>query len=73
MIERKAREGKGRQGMVEGRSVAEVQLFREDVVQRLAQPSLIGVVSKVGGDSDSEDSSEIEDEEEEQEEQMGKV
>ncbi|KAL2611996.1 hypothetical protein R1flu_023688 [Riccia fluitans] len=58
--------GGGKRSVMEGKSVAEVQLFREDVVQYLSDPSVIGVVSKVGGDSDSEDSSNSEDEEEEE-------
>ncbi|KAL2612071.1 hypothetical protein R1flu_023763 [Riccia fluitans] len=55
--------------IMEGRSVGEVQLFREDVVQRVSQPSFIGVVAKVGGDSDSEDSSESDEEAEEEEDE----
>lgn len=55
----------------EGRKVSEVRIFREDVVRSslvLGYPPHIGMVVKVGGDSDSEEDSEDDDEEEEEEE-----
>ncbi|KAJ7538473.1 hypothetical protein O6H91_11G049400 [Diphasiastrum complanatum] len=45
--------------------VTEVQLFREDVVESVAHSSLIGMVSKVGGDSSDSSSSSSSDGEEE--------
>jgi ubiquitin-conjugating enzyme E2 O len=55
----------------EGRKVSEVRIFREDVVRSslvLGYPPHIGMVVKVGGDSDSDEDSEDDDEEEEEEE-----
>lgn len=45
----------------EGHRVSDVQLFQEDVVQSLANPGRIGMVTRVGGDSSDSESSDSED------------
>ncbi|CAM6019153.1 unnamed protein product [Sphagnum balticum] len=55
------------------RVLSNVQIFREDVVTSLAfLPPRIGLVVRVGGDSDSDDSDESEDEDDEEEEEEEK-
>ncbi|XP_024394860.1 probable ubiquitin-conjugating enzyme E2 23 isoform X2 [Physcomitrium patens] len=46
----------------EGLRASVVQLFQEDIVQSLANPGRIGMVTRVGGDSSDSDSSDSEDE-----------
>jgi hypothetical protein len=50
----------------DGYRAADVQLFQEDVVQSLANPGRIGLVTRVGGDSSDSESSDSEEEEDDE-------